>query len=150
MISQTAEYAIRALSYIVANGRDRRILSREISAEIGVPANYLSKILHNLVRARILGSSRGASGGFQLVCDPATVSLVDIVHLFDGVVTRRECFLGQATCSDENPCQVHDRWKPVICSYLEFLEKTSLSEMGERRTSGGAPEPPSLDESAVG
>lgn len=149
MISQTAEYAIRALSYIVANGRDRRILSREISAEIGVPANYLSKILHNLVRARILGSSRGASGGFQLICDPATVNLLDIVHLFDGVVTRRECFLGQANCSDDSPCQVHERWKPVICSYQEFLEKTSLSEMGERRTHPATPRSDHLDKSKV-
>ena len=57
MISQTAEYAIRALSYIVANGNGRRILSREISNELKVPANYLSKILHNLVRAGLRRSA---------------------------------------------------------------------------------------------
>jgi Rrf2 family protein len=134
MISQTSEYAIRALSYIVAQGNGRRVLSREISQQLNVPANSRSKILHSLVRATVRGSSRGASGGFNMVCDPREVSLMHIVHLFDGVATRRECFLGQATCSEENPCQVHDRWKPVICSYLGFLEKTTLSEMGERRT----------------
>lgn len=130
MISQTAEYALRALAYLASNsdGR-RRILSREISEELGVPSNYLSKILHSLVRARILGSARGARGGFHLACDPGSISLLHVVNLFDGLATRRECFLGQSICSDVNPCHVHERWKPVICSYLEFLERTTLAEM---------------------
>jgi Rrf2 family protein len=137
MISQTAEYAIRALGYIAASGNDRRILAREIAHELSVPANYLSKILHHLARSRILASARGASGGFELALDPETVTLLDVVKLFDGTVTRRECFLGQAICSDENPCHVHDRWKPVITSYLEFLANTSLADMARRRP--GAP-----------
>jgi len=62
MISQTAEYAIRALAYITANGNGRRVLAREISHELSVPANYLSKILHHLARSNILASARGASG----------------------------------------------------------------------------------------
>ncbi len=133
MISQTAEYAIRALAYIAAHGRERRVLAREISHELKVPANYLSKILHHLARSRILASARGASGGFQLALDPETVTLLDVVNLFDGTATRRECFLGQAVCSDEDPCHVHHRWKPVITSYLEFLSQTSLAEMSRRR-----------------
>jgi Rrf2 family protein len=133
MISQTAEYAIRALGYIASQGGERRILAREISQELNVPANYLSKILHHLARSRILSSARGASGGFSLALDPESVTLLDIVNLFDGTATRRECFLGQAICSDENPCHVHHRWKPVITSYLEFLGQMTLAEMARRR-----------------
>jgi Rrf2 family protein len=133
MISQTAEYAIRALAYIAASGNERRILAREIAHELAVPANYLSKILHHLARSRILASARGASGGFELALDPETVTLLDVVKLFDGTATRRECFLGQAICSDETPCHVHHRWKPVITSYLEFLASTTLAERARRR-----------------
>jgi Rrf2 family protein len=137
MISQTAEYAIRALAYIAANGSGRRVLAREISKELAVPANYLSKILHHLARSRVLASARGASGGFELAVDPETVTLLDVVKLFDGTATRRECFLGQAVCSDENPCHVHHRWKPVITAYLDFLAEMTLAEMARRRP--GAP-----------
>lgn len=140
MISQTAEYAIRALAYIAANGNGRRVLAREISHELAVPANYLSKILHHLARSHILASARGASGGFELALDPEAVTLLDVVKLFDGTATRRECFLGQSICSDETPCHVHHRWKPVIASYLEFLASTTLAEMARRRP-GAALEP---------
>ena len=139
MISQTAEYALRALAHLVSQGDRKRVLSREIAAELSIPSNYLSKILHLLVRARVLGSARGARGGFQLACDPASVSLVQIVNLFDGPATRRECFLGQTTCSDLDPCHVHERWKPVITGYLHFLEHTSLAEMVRQQPGAASP-----------
>lgn len=139
MISQTAEYALRALAHLVSQGEGKRVLSREIAAELGIPSNYLSKILHLLVRARILGSARGARGGFQFACDPASVSLLQVVNLFDGLATRRECFLGQTICSDLDPCHVHERWKPVITAYLQFLEHTSLAEMVRNESNPAAP-----------
>ena len=66
MLSQTCEYALRAITYIAQNEVDGSVLAREIASATSVPLKYLQKILRDLVRAGMLTSVRGIGGGFRL------------------------------------------------------------------------------------
>jgi len=57
MFSQSAEYALRAVILLAQAGERRG--GRQIAAELGVPGNYLSKILLQLCRQGILSSQKG-------------------------------------------------------------------------------------------
>lgn len=131
MLSQTAIYAIRALGYIAAHQQNQPILSREISEEMNIPHNYLSKIMNRLVQAGMLEAIRGTNGGFKLLRDPKAVSLREVAEKFMIVDDFKKCFLGYPTC--DGSCSVHDRWAPLINDYLTILNDTNISEILKKK-----------------
>ncbi len=103
MISRTAGYALRAVLYIAQNEGEGPVRVNDMAAALDLPRNYLSKTLHLLARARVLTSTRGKLGGFELAVPSATLSLFQVVVAFDDLDTRR-CLLGVRECSDRTAC----------------------------------------------
>ena len=75
MISQTAEYALRAAVHLAANPDSGPAAAKDIADAVQVPVGYLQKVLRMLCRHDLLIASRGATGGFVLV----TVGLVALL-----------------------------------------------------------------------
>jgi len=128
MLSQTAEYALRAALWL-AEHPDGPVRVGDLAAGLRVPRNYLSKTMHQLARAGVLTSVRGKSGGFRLARKPSAIRLLDIIRPFEPLVERRECVLGRATCSDIAPCQAHHRWKEVMRTTTAFFTDTTLADL---------------------
>lgn len=132
MFSKTSEYALRAVTTIAELGQDRPVLAKEIASKSKIPTKYLSKVLRDLVHVGILTSTRGIGGGFRLKRRANTLRLIDVVRPFEDVLASRRCPLGNARCSDENPCAMHTRWKPVKRSIEKLLERTTVAEVINR------------------
>ncbi len=131
MLSRTSEYALRALIHLAEHQAEWPIAGSRIAAAAGVPAKYLSKILGDLVRAGVLESSPGKTGGFRLSRPAKKVSLLDVLSPFEPF-DRRRCPFGNHECSDANPCRAHDGWKKVVETQQRFLLKTSVYDIAER------------------
>lgn len=129
MLSQTAEYALRAVLFIAErdNGRPFRVI--DISEQLRIPQNYLSKTMHLLARSDVLISTRGKSGGFRLARPADQISLAEIVRPFEQLDSQTPCLLGRATCSDAAPCAAHKRWKAVADGTKAFLRNTTVAEI---------------------
>ena len=129
MLSGTAEYALRAVVYIARRGTEVPVQADDLAEAVDVPRNYLGKVLHQLVRAGILQSSRGKNGGFKLARDPKDLTLLEIASLFDRLEGRRHCLLGRPECSDTNPCPVHHRWRETSEQISRFFRETTLADV---------------------
>ncbi len=130
ILSDTAEYALRAVLYVARTATPQRpTRADEIAGALGVPRNYLSKILHTLTKRGILRSARGPQGGFQLALEPAELMLSRIVETFDPLELRRRCLLGRPECSDSNPCPAHSRWKGIGDQVRAFFLTTSVADL---------------------
>lgn len=129
MLSGTAEYALRAVVQIARTSGGQPITASELAESVGVPRYYLGKVLHELVRAGVLHSTRGKLGGFRLALAPKDLSLVQIVSLFDGISAQRRCLLGRPECSERNPCPMHHRWKEVAEQISRFFSETTLADV---------------------
>lgn len=128
MLSQTAEYALRAAVWLAEHPQGP-VRVGDLAHALRVPQNYLSKTLHQLARAGVLASTRGKHGGFQLARRPAAIRLLEIVQPFEPLTDRRTCVLGRAVCSDAAPCQAHDRWKQVMSTTTAFFGETTLADL---------------------
>lgn len=128
MLSQTAEYALRAVFYLAERPERGPVRVNDVAEALGVPQNYLSKILHVLAREGVLTSLRGPRGGFQLGRNPKQLHLIDIVTHFDDLPSGRRCVLGRPQCSDTNPCGAHARWKPVSERIGAFFRDTTVAD----------------------
>ena len=129
--SSACEYAIRAMTYVANFEPGTRLLARDISAHERIPGPFLGKIFQTLFRAGLLKSSKGPGGGFSLAKEPDNISLYDIYRAVDGDTYLDACAVGLARCSDEMPCPLHERWKPIRERIRNYLESTSLSSRAD-------------------
>lgn len=129
MLSQTAEYALRALVLLAEGAPARTAKVGELADALDIPQNYLSKTLHTLVGTGVVASTRGKGGGFRLARDPAAISLLDVVDPFDRLGTRPACLLGQGECSDAHACAAHASWKAVSQQVQLFFLQTTLADL---------------------
>ena len=129
MISKTEEYALRAVVYLAQHNEEGSCRAGDIAESTEIPANYLSKILHQLGRHRIVDSERGRHGGFQLARPAAEISLADVIEPFGSLTDRGRCLLGRRECSDESPCGAHERWKEVRAATVAFFAGTTIADV---------------------
>lgn len=116
MISQTAEYALRAV-VCLAGRPNGSLTNRQIARATRVPPDYLCKVLRALVRADLVRSQRGLHGGFVLARDPRSISVLDVVNAVDPLRRIRRCPLGL------------DGHGPRLCALHRHLdEATALVE----------------------
>jgi Rrf2 family iron-sulfur cluster assembly transcriptional regulator len=140
LYSQTSQYAIRALIRLYRDMVEKGLRSvsiSQISEEEKIPRAYLARIFHMLARAKILGSQKGLGGGFYFKVPPEEITLWDIVKVFDDVEVYDACVIGWEKCSDEKPCSLHEKFKPLRESIKDFLMKTSLAQMVEAEIKKG-------------
>ena len=96
MLSNTCKYALRALIYLGKNSeKDYRIGIKKISEDLGLSSPFLGKILQNLVKQKLLVSTKGPNGGFALGKKPDQITLWDIVAKVDGEEFFTNCLITQ-------------------------------------------------------
>ncbi|MCG8468352.1 MAG: Rrf2 family transcriptional regulator [Gemmatimonadetes bacterium] len=134
MLSQTAEYALRAAVELSERYEEGPIRVDDIASRLAVPRNYLSKILHALAKDGLLRSTRGPSGGFELARPPSKIPIEDVIRPFDpGLVSgARACLLGRKACGDADPCAAHSRWGVVRAQVQSFFAETTLEKLVRR------------------
>lgn len=74
-------YAIEAVLYIATHGQP--IKADKVADAQGLPVRYLEPTLQKLVRAGILCSVRGPSGGYVLGMSINTMTLGDVYNVLD-------------------------------------------------------------------
>ena len=127
MISQTAEYALRAIVYLAKSPDDPHI-TREIAKATKVPSGYLAKVMQTLVKARLVQSRRGQRGGFTLKRSPEAISILDVVNAVDPLQRIRSCPLGLPEHND-NLCPLHQRLDQAMADVEQALSNTSIADI---------------------
>jgi len=84
-ISARCCYAILAAAELArADGGRNTVPVKELSARTGVPRGFLMQILHSLRKAGVVGSVRGAGGGYRLAAPPEEISIGRILGACGG------------------------------------------------------------------
>lgn len=129
MLSNSADYALRAVLVLSRSFGDRAIHAEEIADETGTPRNYMSKILNALAKAGVVTSSRGPTGGFTLASAPSSISIAQVIDVFDEPKNHTRCLLGNGPCRPEKPCGAHRAWSSVLQKRREPLLGTTLNDL---------------------
>jgi len=144
VISQTAEYALRAVVCLARSDPERRWTVHDIHDRTEVPEGYLSKVMQQLARSGIVRSQRGRSGGFVLGRSLDELSVLDVINAVDPLQRIHECPLGLAEHESEL-CALHKR---VDCE-LERVERAfAEASFADLLSDDGPQWPLGLDESA--
>jgi len=137
ILSNTCKYAIRACIYLALNdSQGERIGIKKIADDLDIPTPFLGKILQNLVRHKVLVSTKGPHGGFGLYKDPSDITLLEIIEIIDGMDIFNECLIGLKSCNeyghDVTPCPIHDRFRPISRQLYELFETETIASLKEK------------------
>ncbi len=127
MLTQTVEYALRAVAHLGQQAPAARTTD-QIAAATRVPKAYLSKVLQALVRGGVVHSQRGAHGGMTLAKSPQEVTILEVVNAVDPVRRIRSCPL-ELAAHGVRLCPLHRRLDDALASFEDAFRKTTLAEV---------------------
>ncbi|MFN0135892.1 MAG: RrF2 family transcriptional regulator [Phycisphaerae bacterium] len=127
MLSQTTEYALRAMVHLAALDPDCAVNSGTIAKRTKIPHGYLSKILRDLVVGELIRSQRGPSGGFSLARPAQQISLLDVISAVDPIARIKKCPLGNP--AHLKLCPLHSRLDRAIALIEQEFGRTTLAEL---------------------
>jgi Rrf2 family protein len=133
MMSQTVEYALRAVVYLASQAPEPRTTD-QIATATRVPKAYLSKVLQGLVRAQVVHSQRGIGGGMSLVKAPADLTILEVVDAVEPVGRIRTCPLGLES-HGVRLCPLHRRLDEALAMVEDAFRRTTLAEILAEPTS---------------
>jgi Rrf2 family nitric oxide-sensitive transcriptional repressor len=131
MFSQTVEYALRAM-ICLASLDSAAVSSGVIAGRTSVPPGYLSKILRDLVVAKLVKSFRGPRGGFTLARAPEEITILDVVNAVDPF---RAIGALPGAADDAGLTSLHQRLDDTLAEIQDMLGGATLADV--LRSEGG-------------
>jgi Rrf2 family cysteine metabolism transcriptional repressor len=129
-ISAKTEYACIAMLELAASyGSGEPVRIRSIADEHGIPSRFLVQILLQLKGAGFVTSTRGASGGYQLVKAPEEISLADVMQVIEGA---EEPIVSCASPDSVAGKVLRQAWQEVADVEQEMLHAITFAELIER------------------
>ena len=132
-VSAKTEYACLAVLALAANyGTGEPVRVRMIAQMHGIPSRFLVQILLQLKGAGLVSSMRGAAGGYQLIKDPAKITLAEVMGVIEGAPSEITRSAGGETPHSRVLLAV---WNDVVRVEREMLEETTFADLVERAAS---------------
>ena len=128
-ISKLTDYGIVLLARFAQEPRGTTLNAREMAESTTLPLPVVSKMLKTLAGAELLRSQRGAKGGYQLVREPAAVTVAELLDVLEGPVALMECAAGPGHCEQEDICSVREPWLRINTAVLRALERVTLADL---------------------
>jgi len=127
-VSAKADYAIRAAVELAAAGKGP-VKGDRIAKAQSIPPNFLENILGDLRNAGIVGSRRGAEGGYWLARPAEEVSLADVIRAVDGPLANVRGVRSDELEYDGSAKALEQVWIAVRASLRAVLEQVSLADV---------------------
>jgi Rrf2 family protein len=128
-LSATAEYALRAMTYLATLPAGASARASDLEAATHASAAYLTKILRRLVVAGLLVSQKGHHGGFSLARPPGRIRFLDVLEAVGHHPDPTRCAFGWGECDPEAPCPLHDAWSGLTATFREWATSTTLGSI---------------------
>lgn len=123
-INDATLLAMHSLALIA---RENQVSARDISIKINVNYNHLTKVLQHLTKNGIIESVRGPAGGFKLVKEKESISLLEIYECMEGKIEMHECLIGSTQCYFTD-CILSNINKELSEQFVNYLKQKRLSD----------------------
>ena len=128
IFSKATGYGIRALAYMASQPKHGLFGLQEIAEHEDIPPAYLRKVLGELRRHRLLRSTKGIHGGYELGRAPEAITLWEVFSLLEADPYMDMCILGNKVCSPESSCAFHDDWQRIQKELVTLLQDRTIAE----------------------
>ena len=130
-ITRRCDYACRILRAAYKSG-DAYVSVSDIAEEEDSPYAFARSIQHDLVKGGLIKTVRGAHGGLALNCDPAEVTLLEVLEAIQGPVSVSLCVLDPEYCDKRPECAYNKLWQGADRLLNEYFGSITLKDLIEQ------------------
>ena len=127
--------------YLALNEHKNTMIGiKQISFDLDIPKPFLSKILQQITRHKLLLSNKGPNGGFMLAKSANEISIMDIVTIVDGPDFFQNCLIGLKTCTDVEThahCPIHEEYAPIRSQLQGLFENKTIGNLARSISESG-------------
>lgn len=128
-VSQTAEYALRAMAYLATLPDGEGARAQDVSRHTAIPLPYASKVLRRLAQSGLVIAQKGHGGGFRLARAPSRISFRDVLASVDEELNQTTCAFGLGECNARHPCPLHPAVATLRESVSTWANRTTLADV---------------------
>ena len=128
LITKETDYAIRAVMRLAVTGSDY-LSSRDLADNEEIPLHFLRRILQTLIKAGLVESKEGVSGGVRLKASPERIHLSDVMRVFQGDIRLSECVFRKRICSNRDKCVIRRRIREVEDMVAEQFGSITIADL---------------------
>lgn len=125
--AQTAIAAVSRLAETYDPEKRTKLSSADIAEKRNLPQPVVAKVLTNLSQAGVVAGSPGPGGGYWLARPPESVSLYDVVSLFERLEDNVSCPFGPEYCGTTPHCPMHFDMLRIRDQIVTFLKSTTFA-----------------------
>jgi len=135
VLRRNTDYGLRMMVTLAKHFNNGELMSARWLASDGHFSYQLAcKLLQRLHRAKLVKSSMGPKGGFQLNREPSKISLMEVITVLQGGIRLNRCLPGGEGCEFEPVCEISTKLA-CLQLYIEgYLEGITLEEILESRS----------------
>ncbi len=141
MFSKACIYGIQAAIYLAQQHNqqsDRAFIPvAEIAQMLGIPFQFLKKVIQQLGEKNIVQTQRSAKGGVALARQASEIAIFEVIEAIDGgEMFVSECILKFPGCGNEKPCPMHHQWAVERVRLKTMFEKATLDSLARNVSKG--------------
>lgn len=127
--SKLAQAAIAVVSFLAEISGEKRLAgSGEIAEARDLSKALVAKILTLLSSAGLVTGKSGPAGGYQLARDPSSISLLDVVRVFEDLESQVMCPFGPHWCGVGPQCPLHDTFVELRQQVIDRLAQETFAQ----------------------
>ena len=130
-LTTKGRYAVMAMADLASNNQNGPISLTEISLRQNISLPYLEQIFIKLKNKKLVKSSRGANGGYNLDRPASDIKLSNIINAVDEEVKMLNCKKqSKRGCNNKlTKCITHNLWDELDKHINSFFEKVKLQDL---------------------
>jgi Rrf2 family protein len=138
-VSAKTDYALRAAAELARAATDESgpVKGEWISEAQRIPKKFMENILHDLKRAGIVRTRRGASGGYWLARPAEEISLAEVIRAVEGPLANVRGEWPEAVEYPGAAEALKEVWIAVRANLRAVLESVTLADIAD----GNLPKP---------
>lgn len=128
-ISTKGRYGLRILIDLALHDPGKPRMLKDIAQSQQISEKYISRLVIDLRRARLIRSVRGINGGFFLARQPEQITLLEILETMEGPISVVECVRAPEKCKRQALCPARDIWRQLNDGIRELTSKITLDDI---------------------
>ncbi|MBQ6353256.1 MAG: Rrf2 family transcriptional regulator [Lentisphaeria bacterium] len=128
-ISTKGRYGLRILIDLATHDPVKPRLIRDIAQSQQISEKYISRLVIDLRRAKLIRSVRGVNGGFHLAKRPDEITLLAILETMEGPISVVDCVHSPEKCPRKTLCPARDIWSRLNDGIRDLTRGITLEDI---------------------
>jgi Rrf2 family protein len=129
-LTRKSDLAVRSLLLMAEQGE--RMKSSELAKGLGATPAFVPQVVAPLIERRWVGSDPGPAGGYTLLAELETLTVLEVIEAVEGPTESGRCALDGEPCAERGTCVVHEAWQRARALLLADLAATTVADVAGR------------------